>query len=98
MRECWVAPVCQRMTLDTCRVGACAPHQRELDTAVVAASHVYTDSLESLMKYESGECAGNALIMRCSESGAIITAQKEGVSLNIVGEIGAVLNGDVAGR
>lgn len=65
-------------------VGAHAPTTREADTALVASSRLYVDSLESAF----------------SEAGDILIPLQEGAvgRAHVIGEIGAVLLGKVAGR
>jgi ornithine cyclodeaminase len=65
-------------------VGAHAPTRREADTALIARSRVYVDSLESAF----------------SEAGDILIPLHEGAvdRAHVIGEIGAVLLGKVAGR
>jgi len=65
-------------------VGACAPHVRELDTDAITRSRLYTDRIESLVK----------------EAGDFIIPRDEGKidNLNIAGELGEVLLGQVDGR
>lgn len=65
-------------------VGAHAPTTRESDTALIAHSRVYVDSLESALKE-----AGDILIP--VQDGAIDRG-------HVIGEIGALLLGGVAGR
>jgi ornithine cyclodeaminase/alanine dehydrogenase-like protein (mu-crystallin family) len=65
-------------------VGAHAPTTREADTALITRSRLYVDSLESAF----------------SEAGDILIPLKEGAvdRAHVIGEIGAVLLGQVAGR
>jgi ornithine cyclodeaminase/alanine dehydrogenase-like protein (mu-crystallin family) len=65
-------------------VGAHAPTAREADTALIARSRLYVDSLESAF----------------SEAGDILIPLREGAveRAHVIGEIGAVLLGQVAGR
>src|SRR5262249_38077095 len=65
-------------------VGSSTPAGREVDTAGVARSRLYVDRRESTL----------------NESGEFLAAQKEGAigDDHIVGEIGEILIGKVAGR
>jgi ornithine cyclodeaminase len=65
-------------------VGSSVPVARELDTAAVASSRLYTDRRESLL----------------NEAGDFLIAKKEGAigDAHLVGEIGEVLIGKVPGR
>lgn len=65
-------------------VGACRPHQREMDPRLVARARVIVDSREAALK----------------ESGDLVLAMAEGYfdAGHIAGEIGEVLAGKVAGR
>lgn len=65
-------------------VGACIPAFRELDSAVVVRSRLYVDRRESTLKE-----AGDFLIPK--QEGAIEDS-------HIVGELGEILLGEVAGR
>ena len=64
--------------------GACTPNARELDTAAVARSRLFTDRRESLL----------------AEAGDFLLARAEGAVADdhILGEIGEVLEGQVPGR
>jgi ornithine cyclodeaminase len=65
-------------------VGACVPTARELDTATVAAARFFADRRESAL-HEAGDY--------------VIAAAESGLGPeHIVGEVGDVLNGSVAGR
>jgi ornithine cyclodeaminase len=65
-------------------VGACRPDQREMPTAVVARARLYVDSRAAAAK----------------EAGDVLIPQQEGVidEGHILGELGAVVSGRVAGR
>lgn len=63
-------------------VGACTPNHREIDTECVTACKVYVDTMAACVK----------------EPGDIVTPIKEGVDVQIVGEIGDVMNGVKPGR
>ena len=65
-------------------VGAYQPHTRELDTAAVAGARFYVDRLESAL----------------NEAGEFIIPRDEGVidRDHIIGEIGALLSGEIPGR
>ena len=65
-------------------VGACRPDQREMPTALVARARVYVDSREAARQ----------------EAGDLLIPQQEGAfdDGHIVGELGALLAGRVAGR
>jgi ornithine cyclodeaminase len=67
-----------------CAVGACRPDQREMPTPLVRRARVYVDSLAAALK-EAGD-----LILPIAE-GAIDAG-------HVVGELGAVARGRVAGR
>jgi alanine dehydrogenase len=65
-------------------VGACRPHQREMDPLLVARGRVFVDSRAAALK----------------EAGDLVMAMAEGhfSSSHIAGELGEVLAGQVAGR
>lgn len=67
-----------------CAVGACRPDQREMPTALVQRARLFVDSRAAALK-EAGE-----VLLPIGE-GAITSA-------HIVGELGDVINGTVAGR
>ena len=67
-----------------CAVGACRPDQREMATALVVRARLFVDSRAAALK-EAGE-----VLLPISE-GAITTD-------HIVGELGDLINGAVAGR
>jgi ornithine cyclodeaminase len=65
-------------------VGACAPNAQELESILVARSHLYTDYRESLF----------------NEPGDFLNPQKEGLITedHVIGELGELLIGKVKGR
>ena len=65
-------------------VGACRPHQREMDPSLVARARLFVDSRESAL----------------TESGDIVLSIAEGHfgAEHIVAEIGEIINGRVQGR
>lgn len=67
-----------------CAVGACRPSEREMDAALVARADLYVDSREAAL----------------AEAGDIVLALAEGAitAAHIRGELGAVVNGETAGR
>jgi ornithine cyclodeaminase len=79
LRGDWIAPGAHVNA-----VGSSVPSARELDTAAVAYSRLYTDRRESLV----------------NEGGDFVIARKEGAvdERHIVGEIGEVLVGKAPGR
>jgi ornithine cyclodeaminase/alanine dehydrogenase-like protein (mu-crystallin family) len=65
-------------------VGACTPNAREMDSAAVARSRLFTDRRESLL----------------AEAGDFLLARGEGAvtDARILGEVGEVLEGKIPGR
>jgi ornithine cyclodeaminase len=65
-------------------VGACTPHQQELESTLVAQSRLYTDCRESLF----------------NEPGDFLNPKKEGLITedHVMGELGELLTGKAAGR
>ena len=65
-------------------VGACAPHQQELESALVAQSRLYTDCRESLF----------------NEPGDFLIPKQEGLITedHVIGELGELLTGKAQGR
>ena len=65
-------------------VGACRPHQREMDPSLVARARLFVDSRESAL----------------TESGDIVLSIAEGHfgAEHIIAEIGEIINGRVQGR
>lgn len=79
LRGEWIAPGAHLNA-----AGACTPHARELDSAAVARSRLFTDRRESLL----------------AEAGDFLLARGEGAvtDAHIQGEIGEVLEGKIPGR